>query len=527
MTTTGRSRLVACCLDGWPALLALWLTAPLVLGPGHPLARDLVFVPHQPLTAASFGFGSAAPRAVPLDAVVGLVAGPIDGGVLARIVLPLSLAAAGWGVRRLVLRLVPSAGVPAQSLAAGFAVWNPYVVERLALGQWALLVAYACLPWLVLAASDWRQTGRARDLVRTGLWLLPASLTPTGGLLAVAVVVASSLERSRRALLAAVLGLLLQLPWVVPAVLGPATATSDPDGVAAFAARGEGPGGALVALLGLGGIWDGGSVPPTRDGWWGVITAVVVLAAVVVAVCTVRIRRLAVVAGIGIGLAALSRLPGGEELLRRVVASVPGAGLLRDSQKLLAAYAVLAAASLGVVAHRLAPRLAVRVAGPTGEATVSLAVLLVPLPLVLLPDAAAATWPTVRPVTYPAGFQRVVGILDDRGPGTAIVLPWRSYRRFAWGNGEVSSDPMVRMLDRDVVVSDDLQVGDVTIRGEDLEARRIGRALGTARVEDALRDTDVRWVVVYRDDPDAGALDTSGLHLVYGDDEIALYRVGE
>ena len=37
--------------------------------------------------------------------------------------------------------------------AAGVTVWNPFVVERLALGQWALLTSYAALPWLLRALA--------------------------------------------------------------------------------------------------------------------------------------------------------------------------------------------------------------------------------------------------------------------------------------------------------------------------------------------------------------------------------------
>ena len=128
--------------------MAFVLLAPLLTGGGYPLARDLIFVPHLPLGEGALGLGDGPPRAVPLDAVVSALSWVVDGGVLARIVLPMTLAIAGWGVARLVAPL----GWVAQFAAATFAVWNAYVVERLALGQWALLLAYAALPWLVMAA---------------------------------------------------------------------------------------------------------------------------------------------------------------------------------------------------------------------------------------------------------------------------------------------------------------------------------------------------------------------------------------
>ena len=149
---------------------------------GYPLARDLVFVPRQPFTDASIGLGGTAPRAVPLDAVVSVATALLDGAVLARVALLLALALAGWGM----LRLTAPLGTWARLAASGFAVWNPFVVERMALGQWALVTAYAALPWILLAAARYRRTGERGALASVVLWSALASLTPTGGLLALA-----------------------------------------------------------------------------------------------------------------------------------------------------------------------------------------------------------------------------------------------------------------------------------------------------------------------------------------------------
>ena len=101
----------------------------------------------------------------------------LDGAVLARIVLLLALALAGWGMR---LDL-PRSGPWARLAASGFAVWNPFVVERMALGQWALVTAYAALPWILLAAARYRRTGERGALASVVLWSALASLTPTEG----------------------------------------------------------------------------------------------------------------------------------------------------------------------------------------------------------------------------------------------------------------------------------------------------------------------------------------------------------
>jgi hypothetical protein len=52
-----------------------------------------------------------------------------------------------------------------------------FVAERLLLGQWALLLGYAGLPWVLRAAS---RLGHVRDLPRSVLALLPAAAAPPG-----------------------------------------------------------------------------------------------------------------------------------------------------------------------------------------------------------------------------------------------------------------------------------------------------------------------------------------------------------
>ena len=512
-------------LDLWPALLAVILCWPLLTTSGHPLARDLVFVPRQPWTDASLGLGDTAPRAVPLDALVSVANLVVDGGVLAKLVVPLVLALAGWGVHRALAPL----GTVARLAAGGFAVWNPFVVERLALGQWALLAGYAALPWLAMAATRWRRDGRLVDLAAVGCWLAVASITPTGGLIgAVTAVVLGTTRAPRTGWLVGLAGV-LQLPWVLPGLAGSAGLTSDPEAVAAFAARAEGPGGVLVSVVGLGGIWDGLSVPPSRETWWASAAAVVAVLVVAVGVpllaatwgrgVTARVTGLAL-AGLLVALA--SSWGPGADMVRWVVDTAPGGGLLRDAQKYAAGWAVLVACCLGVVVDRAVG--ATRRAGPELGVPVVLAAVLTPF--LLLPDATRATWPTVTPVAWPVGLTSLDTVLDEAGAeGPVATLPWRSYRSFEWGTGLTSSDPALRLLDRPVVVDDRLVVGEQVVSGESPVAAGLDRALESSTPAEALRATGIPWAVVYRDDPDADDLDLTGLELVTESPEVALYRV--
>lgn len=511
----------------WPVALAVVLVWPLLTEGGYPLARDLIFVPQHSWTPQTVGLGDGAPRAVPLDAVVAALTTLIDGALVARVVLPLVLAVAGWGV----LRLLANGGVAARLAGSGLAVWNPFVVERLALGQWALLAGYAALPWLVLAAARYRRHGSGRDLGRSILWAAFASLTPTGGLLAVAGLAAGGWETSRRWVTLMAAGILLQGPWVVAALVGPAVTTSDPDAVATFAPDTDAPGGVMVALLGLGGIWDDASEPATRGTWLALVAAAAMIAIVAMGHRGVGTflgaeahRRWLVLAATGAVLAVASATPWGQDLMRAAVSAVPGAGLLRDGQKFLAPVVILAAVSLGAVTERLSSAWGRH----SLELRISALLPLVAAPVVLLPDATTVTWPTVNPVAYPRDFETVATeVALDPDDAVLVTLPWRSYRRFEWGNDQTASDPALRWFEADVRVSDDLQVGPVLVEGENPAAAAIGAALETGTPAQVLGPRGVTWVVVYPDDPAADDLDVAGLEVVYPGEDVALYRVPE
>ncbi len=160
------------------------------------------------------------------------------------------------------------------------------------------------------------------------------------------------------------------------------------------------------------------------------------------------------------------------------------------------------------------------------EAVVFAGLALVLVPIGLVPDGAGAVWRTVRPVSFPASLDRVATTIDAGPADQALVtLPWRSYRNVSWGTGYPSSDPLVRMVDRPVITSDDLAVGDRVVRGESDTAARIGDALATRRPADVLPAYGVGWVVVYADDPAAGDVDVTGLRRVLAAPELTLYAV--
>jgi hypothetical protein len=532
-----RSVLLADC---WVLGLSILLLWPQRLA-GYGLGHDMVFTPHQPLTRQSLGLGTSAPRAVPLDALVAVASRVLDGAVLGRIALLAPLLLAGWGCTR----LLRAGSLPGTLAVAGFAVWNPFVVERLALGQWALLWAYGALPWLVRAAARFanlptdRQRGghpggRLRSAASLVCWLACCAITPTGALIGagVAVGVAGSRQLSRLAPVLAA-AVLVQLPWLVPALTSAAGATSDPRGVAAFAARSERPGGAWASLLGLGGIWNSDVTPASRTGLLGYLGTAAVLAALWFGrpVLQARLgrrltRRLVLLGVLGLVLAMAGTVAGLNVLLRWAVRELPGAGLLRDGQKWLMPFVLLAVLSAGAAVHRLSGWLAARLPNRLPGWPAVLAALA--LPLLLLPDAPATLTTPLTPVHYPAEWAQAAERVRGSA-GAVLVLPFGSYRSFDWAPGRTVLDPAPRWLPAETVVDDRLAVSGTVLGGEDAVARRVAALLDSrpapAALAQALAGQGIGWVLREAGTPGPAGPDLSGLQPVLTGGAVELYQV--
>ncbi|RAO26047.1 hypothetical protein ONO23_05583 [Micromonospora noduli] len=511
------------------AAVTVVVLAPLA-APGYALLYDMVFVPRQPLTWDLVAPAQSLPRAVPMDALVSLVTQLVPGWLVQRLALAgaVFLAAVGAG------RLVPTERRAVRLFAALAYAWSPYLAERLLIGQWGLLLAYAALPWLVRAALDLR-AGRDGALARVVLAAAPAAITPTGGLIALGTVLVLTSDRMRapRSLLVsqrmhplrsrqalAAVGV-LNAPWVVAALVTGAGGSSDPAGVAAFAARSENWAGPLVALAGTGGIWSAQATPASRAAPLVPVAALVLLILAGVGAGLLRRRlppggvaRLAVLAGTGFLLAAFGLLPGGDAALRWAVVHLPGAGLLRDGQKFLAPYALLLVVCAALGAERLVARVDREVAG------VVLVGLLF-LPVAVLPDLAFGGAGRLRPVSYPAEWQRVAEHIEEE-PGEVLALPLSAYRAYPWNPGRVVLDPAPRYLPGTVLTDDTLRVGDVAVAGENPRVREMREALAEGR---PVWTTGVRWVLVQREV--SGEVDSQvlgGLERVHDGPFLTLYR---
>lgn len=571
----------------YSALLTLVVAGPL-LAPGYLLLRDAVSTPRSYLTDAALGLGDAAPRAVPQDALLAALSTVADGGLVVKAILLAALWAAGYGAAVLARELlrVPLA---AQLVAVTVAIWNPFVAERLLQGHWSLLTGYAALPWTALAAhrlrcrAGRRNDGRSTDRAHTDRSTDPTAAAPTRGSgfrdwAALAACFAAAGLTPTGALLAGIVGLLIagrrnfpgvllllaaaSAPWLVATVAsGAGTEPSDPAGIAAFAARAEPGLGTLGSLAGLGGIWNADAVPWSRTTPLAVLGTAILLVLVAFGVRAVAGgslrrtgspptpsartgRRLLGLAVAAVLLPALGTTAWGMDVLEWLVVEVPGAGLLRDTQKYVAlampAYALCAAAGPVALAPRLGGAKATGPAAPaepndaaanpapseTRPALTAIAALFIAALILPLIDLAWGVGGELRAVRYPAAWQEAAERVD--GPGDVAVLPGGMFRRFPYSGTAPVLDPAPRMLPNDVLQTGELPVRGQTVSGEGARARQVENLLLEGGSPEELAALGVGWVLVeHRTPGPTGEAKTTLAHLepVLSTPDLALYRV--
>ncbi len=395
-------------------------------------------------------------------------------------------------------RLLRERPLLAQLAAATLAVWNPYVAERLVLGQWPLLLACAAFPWLIDALGG---KGRPRWSV-AALALAATALTPATGVMGVVLGVIAAWRRGIVGVV--LLAALVNAPWIVAGLLHSSISRSDPAAVGLFDLQSEGHFGRLGSALTLGGIWNTEVVPTSRTLLLTVLIAVVVGAVMIVGGVTMwrddgRLLAVLCVAGaIGLAIALAGWLA--PDLVARVVADVPAGGLIRDGTRWLALLVPLEAVAFGAGVHTILYR---------AEFTaweVPVIVFALVLPLAAMPDLAWGVGGRLEPATYPAAWtdaRRVIETTDVRGD--ILVLPFSSYRRPSWNHDTSVLDPAGRFFDRTTVTNDDLVVSGRTIKGEDPRAARIQRELDGKDVTRGLARQGIGLVVVETDAPGARA----------------------
>ncbi len=474
----------------WAGVLAVLMLGP-ALGVGFVLSYDMVWVPDLALTRDVLGLGSGLPRAVPSDAVIAVLDEVVPGLALQKLVLVGALVLAGAGAAE----LVRDRSLAARLTVVSLTVWSPYVAERLWMGHWPMLLAYAAVPWLVLAGRR-RAVGEPGTVERSPVWLLPVllvgSLSASAGIVSAAVVLATGLRRGRRPIRLLAMVAAVNAPWVVTG-LTHATEAATATGFEVFALRGDALPAPLAALT-LGGIWNTSVVPASRESWlaWVALALLVALVGAGLrrwwASDSQRTAILALwVAGLAIAVAGWLA----PQALDTLAQDIPGLALLRDSSRLLPLCLPLLVMTVAAGVDALRERL--RGTAPRWAAAVVLAL----APVAVLPDAAWGLAGGIGTADYPTSWQQAgAALAEETAPGDVLVLPWSAYRAPAWNVHRPVLDPLPRMLPRASVANGDLVIGGIEIEGEDPRAAAAAEALAAP-------------------DPDARATELSRLGIAY------------
>jgi hypothetical protein len=551
----------------------------LALGPGlrrgFLLSYDMVFVPREPFTSAMFGLSGGPPRAVPSDFAVAVASRLLPADIVQKLVLLLIFVLACSGAAALLDR-EPAL---ARLAAAVFYGWNPYVAERLIIGQWALLAGYAGLPWVLRAGLALGRDSTGRGAARLVAALLPAIVSGFASMAVSALVLVPVALASRNARAVAVSLAALtagSLPWLIPSLLH--TVYADPGGVAAFASRADTPFGTVGSLVMLGGMWNADTVPKAYGGPWSAIWLAVVLAALAGYVL-IGCRRpgrwpgLTAAALVSLAIACIGITEPGRALLRGAIRGWPAFAILRDAQQFIAPLALAEAIGFGLaVAWCVRPRpFGQKIDNERGSLTppspappaprdplgLALGVLALVTPLLLLPGLAWGAAGRLRPAWYPASFLAAARAIDaSPGPGAVLLLPWAADRTPVWNHGEVMLDAWPRLVSREVIWNDGTVVGNTVVGNtvvgntavgstgagnlalapDDPAARRLDRLIVSGGpMTAALRAAGVRFVVVdgaplsapdprdARDTP-AGARLPGAIRL-YNEPELVVYQI--
>jgi hypothetical protein len=316
----------------------------------------------------------------------------------------------------------------------------------------------------------------------------------------------------------------LSLPWLIPSLTR--QVHTSPAGVAAFAARADSPFGTVGSLIALGGAWNAQTVPAGYGGAGSVLW--LCLAVTALGGFLLLGRRqwsgLGVGAAAGLLIASLGITALGQDLLRSMIAFWPGFAVLRDGQQFVAPLALAEAAGLGLVVARV-----LRLREPRGlaEGKSVLAAGLVVAAAAFLPGLAWGAAGRLRPVEYPADWLAARKLINaDRHPGYALLLPWGAYRRFGWNHGEAVLDPWPRLLTRQVIWNDGVQVGSLQIPPEDPAATAISSAVASgAALTLRLEANGYRYVIVDTGISHPFLSRLPGCRLVFSGPGLDVYRV--
>jgi hypothetical protein len=526
----------------WYGALAGVVAAPLLRG-GYLLLLDFALVRQVDIVWRPSDASPGPVNIAPWQAVLWLLArlGYAAGPLLVFALFLLMGLAAHHAVTRLI---APTHRIAPYFAGTLYAV-NPFTYERLVHGQLFLLVAYAMLPLLLVAADGFVKEPRVRTAAILAAWITAVAWTSIHvlAMLPLVLVVLFAFRRDtwrrqvlRWASLVLVAVVLANLWWIVGLIrVRPGELVSARDlGAYATAPRSNAAVGNVAALYGF---WRHELRLP-KDGvryWWLLALPVggLVVSGATVALADRRLRRLGIglviLIPIAVVLASGTSFSPTRGAFLWLYENVPGFKLFREPQKWVAllplCYALLAAIGLD------------RLLKTTDESAPRdrRFLALVGIAALLIPCAYAWTllwnWERLRPVRFPSDWAVAERTMRDEGGGTVLFLPWHLYMTMSFTRHRVVN-PAPSYFTGPVIAGDNVELRGIYTQSQNPVSKAVEQVLfdptHRSDFQRTLASLCVRWVALANEadvEDYAWLRSTSGLEGVLDGPRITLWRV--
>ena len=436
-------------------------------------------------------------------------------------------------------RLVPT-GLAGKLPAALLYAVNPFVFDRLYVGQFGLLLGYAFLPFALASLMAPKQRGW-RSIPGLALWwtLLIACSPHFVWIFGVAMLVwffihlrnRDTLIRLALATVAAAISTSYVLFAASAGGIGVKVGLAD---LRAYRTLGDPHFGLFVNVLGLYGFWRKGPelAKDVVTGWPIILLGILIIAVVGYGggwrergADPVQARRALLLVGAGIVSLILAMGDQGPfgSLFRLAYQHVPFFAIMREPEKFLSLYAVALAFGFGLGVDRFCRQ------KPKASAVFLVAVALA-IPIGYEPIIFGGLNGQVSLSSYPASWRAAKQVVAKR-EGSLLVLPWHLYVSFPFTGHRVIANPAQTYFAGEVIQGDNVQLPGLQTESTSTRSSFIAYAIANASLTrsfgELMAPLGVQYIALLKtaDWASYGWLGTqSDLTLVYSSRSVNIYR---
>lgn len=531
--------------------ISLAIMLPMLL-PGYIFALDMAFTPHIPLP-------DHVTSSYPFYALLHFLNLAIPSEIIQKALLLTILLCSGIGMHRLVLwlqkgqHLDKTYDVWGAYIAGTFYMVNPFTYSRFMVGQFAVLLGYALLPFFVLALLRLYEepTPKRSIILALCLTLIGIVSIHSVGLALILVLVSLPLivhrnkahprrliEITKYGGLSILLAALASAYWLIPLIAGQsstarAIASFNSGDQQAFATIGGDIINRVANVLQLQGFWAEGvhsyllpqDILPI---WFLVVIGLWVLVDIGLVHMWRHGQRFAFILFGGAAVVAVILATTG--LSNSLAHNMFFFAGYREPQKFVAllamAYAIALSFGVTSLLHRYKKK------GSEVKLSVTTIGVLI-LPILLTPTMFWAFGNQLTPRQYPADWYTINDKMNnDKAEGRAIFLPWHLYMKFSFTD-RIVVNPADQFFDRPTIVSNDLEFGNASPTMPDAEKTDIGHILKAAKKGDQnlapqLARHNIRYVLLSKDDdnkPYDYVSRQPGIQLVAETHSLKLFRI--